>query len=94
MRYPALQSPPFVFTRISGRYAPFILALAEGSVVRTQGLASLANPTLSFSFISHVFSCMADIVIYWYSGYIKMWYQVTMLALPAELMSPQQSEQD
>ena len=30
-------------TRISGRYAPFILAPAEGSVARTQGLASLAD---------------------------------------------------
>ena len=52
-------------TRISGRYAPFILALAEGSVVRTQGLASLAKHTLSFSFIYHVFSCMADILVIW-----------------------------
>ena len=35
----------FFVTRILGRYAPFILAPAEGSAARKQGLVSLANPT-------------------------------------------------
>jgi hypothetical protein len=31
-------------TRISGPYGPLILASAEGTVMRTQGLASLVGP--------------------------------------------------
>ena len=33
----------YIYTRISGHYAPFILAPAEGSVARTRGLALLAG---------------------------------------------------
>ena len=38
------------YTRISGRYMPFILAPDEGPAARTQGHASIASPT-EYSFL-------------------------------------------
>ena len=38
------QYEEYFLTKISGPYGPFILAPVEGTLVRTQGLASLAGP--------------------------------------------------